>query len=232
MALTFVQSDHNDVAGGSSVAITFDSTPTAGNLIVVCAGIDGADPGTTAVADNKGNTYTRDVIDTQGGARTAIYWAKDIATSATHTVTFTPGGASFAYITAYEFSGGDTSTQPDTTAGTGGATGTSISSGTSGTTTIADCVAMSTIGTDQGNTDTINPEAGYTTPGAGKGENENGAGFYANSSAYKVLTGTGTEECTWTLGGSHTASACISVFRGTAGAAAVRAKRLLLLGVA
>lgn len=103
MAISLVQSKKDN----TNSSITFNSTPTSGNLVVVnvtkstsVAFVDGD------VTDNKGNTYTlvRNQNSSSDGDQGAIFYAKNITSSATFTITY-PGGGT---ISIAEYSGVDT----------------------------------------------------------------------------------------------------------------------------
>ncbi len=75
----------------TSSAYSFDDTPTVGNLAVICvmrANVTVASPST--MADNQGNTYTRQIEQWADGGNGVELWTAPIATSSgTFTVTLT-----------------------------------------------------------------------------------------------------------------------------------------------
>ncbi len=100
--------------GTSSTAsenVTFDTTPSTGNTIIVAMAINTASTNmaTNSVSDNKGNTYTRIVIQKSGtGADNngiGLYYASNITSSATFTVTCDPTGSAFITCAAHEYTG-------------------------------------------------------------------------------------------------------------------------------
>lgn len=104
-------------------SISFNSTPTVGNLVVVVVARYPTVPSPTEVTDNKGNTYTRAVVASSPAGSpndsVAIYYAKNISSSGTFTVSYAGGGT----ISILEYSGADTTAPLDlTSGGTGNST--------------------------------------------------------------------------------------------------------------
>lgn len=138
-------------------AVTFGTTPAAGNAIIVIAwlfsGLTGnATFPTGGCADNKGNTYTRAYVSGadfgSSGISTACYYSANIASSATFTVTVTPTPANAVgaiVMETYECAGLLTSGILDQTATNAGTTGTTYASGTTATTSQADELAFSSL---------------------------------------------------------------------------------------
>ena len=113
----------------ASVAVTYTTAQTAGNLNVVVVGWNDTTSTVTGVTDSRGNTYTLAIGPTSGtGLRQSIYYAKNIAAgSNTVTVKFNQAAA-FVDIRALEYSGLDTVSPLDVTAGAAGS-GTTGNSG-------------------------------------------------------------------------------------------------------
>ena len=118
----------------SSVTVAFAVAQTAGNLNIVAVGWNDTTSTVTSVSDSRGNTYTQAGTTVTGtGLRQAIYYAKNIAAgSNTVTVAFNQAAA-YVDVRVLEYSGLDTASPLDVTAG---AAGNSISanSGTATTT--------------------------------------------------------------------------------------------------
>jgi hypothetical protein len=118
----------------ASVAVTFTTAQTLGNLNVVVVGWNDTTSTISAVTDSRGNTYTLAIGPTTGTVLSqSIYYAKNIA-AGTNTVTVTFNkAAAFVDIRALEYSGLSTTSPLDQTAGAVGS-GTTASSGAATTT--------------------------------------------------------------------------------------------------
>lgn len=112
----------------SSLAVTFNSSTTTGNLIVVSSGCwdsDATAPTNFTVTDSKSNAYTQ--VQGQGfsGAgpqmRLEQHYAKNVTGGASHQVTVTPGDSVFMTIGIFELSGADTAAPLDSSAKATGA---------------------------------------------------------------------------------------------------------------
>ncbi len=144
MATAFVQSKLTRQTGSSTtVAVTFTSNVTAGNLIRVMASWDGGIGVLSGIADSLGNTYTAVDNLSDGGNPNhyATWYAKNIAGGAcTVTVTFT-SARPITLLHVEEISGADTTAPLDqhslnlqATPGTGanGVVSTSVTTTTDG----------------------------------------------------------------------------------------------------
>jgi hypothetical protein len=120
----------------ASVATSYPLAQTAGNLNIVAVGWNDTTSTVSSVTDTRGNTYTLAIGPTTGtGLRQSIYYAKSIAGgSNTVTVTFNQAAA-YVDVRVLEYSGLDTSSPLDVTAGAAGSSN-SASSGAA-TTTVA-----------------------------------------------------------------------------------------------
>ena len=129
LTISLVQKASNTSASALSLATTFPSPVTAGNLIVVSVSGWPNLPATTAVTDSLGNTYSiAGTILVSEGAYSAIYYAKNIK-GGTNTITFnTVKSGGHISMAVAEFSGVDTVSPLDMTIGTIGS-GTAPSSG-------------------------------------------------------------------------------------------------------
>ena len=117
----------------STVAVTYPSTQTAGDLNVVVVGWNDSTAHISSVTDSKGNLYVLAVGPTvqSGTATQAIYYAKNITGAAangnTVTVTFSPA-AIYPDVRIAEYKGLDPSAPLDVVASAQGS-GTTSSSG-------------------------------------------------------------------------------------------------------
>ncbi|MGA9800313.1 MAG: IPT/TIG domain-containing protein, partial [Terriglobales bacterium] len=113
----------------ASVAVTFTTAQTLGNLNIVVVGWNDTTSTVSTVTDSRGNTYTLAIGPTTGtGLSQSIYYAKNIA-AGTNTVTVTFNkAAAFVDIRALEYSGLNPTSPLDQTAGAAGS-GTTASSG-------------------------------------------------------------------------------------------------------
>lgn len=138
-----VQSVSGQNTGSPTIAVTFGSTPTTGNIVVVGAseGITSGSPTIASVADGNSVALSAMVPNVSGTAGSGVLAARVFAyvvpatPSKTFTVTFTPtSGNGFSAI-AVEYSGstatadGTWGTTTVTTAGSGGATYSSSAAG-------------------------------------------------------------------------------------------------------
>ena len=117
-----------------SVILSYPLAQTAGNLNIVAVGWNDTTSTVSAVSDSRGNTYTQAGTTTTGtGLRQAIYYAKNIAAgSNTVTVTFNQAAA-YVDVRILEYSGLDTTSPLDVTAGAAGSSA-SANSGAATTT--------------------------------------------------------------------------------------------------
>jgi chitodextrinase len=148
-----------------SVAVTFNSAQTAGDLNVIVVGWNDSTASVSSVLDSSGNTYQRAIGPTvvSGVLSQSIYYAKNIVSASaganTVTVLFS-SAASSPDVRVVEYSGADLSNPVDVTkAGTGkGGTSTSGSVTTTNTTDLifgANTVTGSTKGPGTGFTQRI-----------------------------------------------------------------------------
>ena len=101
--ITYVQGQSNTVHGADSLAASFTSENTAGNLILVCLGAwnGGTSP---TVSDNAGNTYTQIQTDTSEGSVVTIWYAQNIVGGANTVTVAGLSGADIDLIVA-EYAG-------------------------------------------------------------------------------------------------------------------------------
>ncbi len=120
--ISFVQVNAATPVNNSTVVpVTYGLAQTAGNLNIVVVGWNDTTASVSSVVDSRGNTYVLAVGPTSGtGLRQSIYYAKNIVGgSNTVTVTFNQA-AFFVDVRVLEYSGLDTSTPLDVTAGASG----------------------------------------------------------------------------------------------------------------
>ena len=105
----------------TSVAVTYSAAQTAGNLNVVEVGWNDTTSSVSTVTDSKGNSYLLAVGPTRGtGLSQSIYYAKNII-GGTNTVTVTFNkAAAVVDVRVLEYSGLDTVSPLDVTAGAAG----------------------------------------------------------------------------------------------------------------
>ena len=119
-SINFVQVERGPrrQASNSAVVVAYPAAQTAGNLNVVVVGWGDTTFAVSSVTDSRGNTYTRAVGPTATtGLTQSIYYAKNIAAgSNTVTVTFNQA-ASYPDVRILEYSGLDTTSPLDVTAG-------------------------------------------------------------------------------------------------------------------
>ncbi len=147
----------------TSVAVTYESMQTAGDLNVVVVGWNDSTATVASVTDTKGNVYTRAVGPTivSGTLSQSIYFAKNIAGAAaaanTVTVAFSTAAAS-PDIRIAEYGGADTNNPVDAVAANSGNSSTS-SSGSATTMNPTDLI----FGANIVYTYTAGPGSGFTT---------------------------------------------------------------------
>ena len=102
--------------------MAYSSTQTAGNLNVVIVGWNDSSASVQSVTDSAGNTYALAIGPTTGTAlRQSIYYAKNILGGSSNTVTVLFNqGATKPDVRILEYSGVDTSSPLDVSAGAGG----------------------------------------------------------------------------------------------------------------
>lgn len=130
-AIAFIQSRGVDGGSVTSAPLAFNSTTTAGSLVVVGVRI-GANGRTITVSDAQGNTYSQagTTIDDAQGDDNAIFYAPNIVGGTTDTVTIAISGAAATIRFAiHEYSGAATTSPLDQTAGQAYATTTTPDSG-------------------------------------------------------------------------------------------------------
>jgi hypothetical protein len=137
-AISFVQvAAATPQSATQTVAVTYPTAQTAGNLNLVVVGWNDTTATVQSVADSRGNTYTLAIGPTSGTAlRQSIYYARSIAAGTnTLTVTFSQA-ASYPDVRILEYAGVSTL---DVAAGNSGSS-TTASSGSATTTAATELV--------------------------------------------------------------------------------------------
>jgi O-glycosyl hydrolase len=197
LTISLVQKASNTSASALSLATTFPSPVTTGNLIVVSVSGWPNLPAAKAVTDSLGNTYSiADTILVSEGTYSAIYYAKNIA-GGTDTITFkTVKSGGHISMAVAEFSGVDTVSPLDMTSGTIGS-GTAPSSGTMTPSLAGELVIGS--GTHNGTTVTT-AGSGFTMIAI---PTEDSATHQPLAMGYQVLSGSQSVSATFNLGTSY-----------------------------
>ncbi len=206
----------------STIAKTFATTPVAGNtIIVVVWALGGGGSNTWSCADNKGNTYNLAVrkTHTSTNGEIAIFYAENIASSATFTVTCTSSGSmSAGVLSISEWSGLATSSSLDKTTSNSGSSS-APSTGSTGTLAQAAELVIAAWGafsTFQGGTISVD-DGTYTQMVE---EQSAGSGLYAPGEAdYKIVSATTAQNVSWTWERSNDWLGVIATFKEAAAAA-------------
>lgn len=183
MAIALVQSNKAGPTGGSaSLSVTFSSSTTSGNLIVVAFAWD-SNGTVSSVTDNKSNTYSAAgsvANNTNSSTSCMIYYAKNISGGASHQVTVTISASTTIRVAVAEYSGADTAAPLDQSAvGTGNTSSMVTSSVTlSANNELLACIGMISDGF-------------FAAPTAGTGYTNRQTWTGANDAAYEdqILTG-------------------------------------------
>lgn len=186
----------------SSYTLTLTTTPTVGNLLVVCVSSYSYATGDVTVADNKGNSYTK---QTSVGASTyaAIsIWTAPVTTSGgTFTLTITmpnTGGSNeqFSSAVAAEVSGQSASFLDAYGAST--STSTAVAATAMGDLTASNDLVIGAM-TRVGQSGTVTPNANWTQ--IAEIDEANSATFCL-SAIYRVPGASGAYDPAWTLSSS------------------------------
>ena len=194
--IVLVQQTSNITSSAQNLSKALPSRVTAGNLIVVSLSGWPNLPAATAVTDSLGNTYSiAGTVLTSQGAYSGIYYAKNvIGGNDTITVRTVKSGGEISMVVA-EFSGVDTISPLDRTAGATG-TGSTPSSGNM-TPSLAGDLAIGS-GTHNGTTVTT-AGTGFTMVAIATETSNNRQPL---AMEYQVLTGTPQTAATFRLGAS------------------------------
>lgn len=222
MAIAYVQSANGQAFSGTTVAATFGSNVTAGNLIVITLY---ANKGLTSIADTLTHTYSTATANTDGSTYVfGCYYVANISGGA-NTVTATLTAAhTFALMTVQEYSGAATSSPLDqatfafqATPGTGA---NAITTGNVTTTTDGQLI-FGAAGSTEANTATVSAGTNYTIRQNPLSDNPSEDRIQTTAAATAVTFTT-----TDTTASYHS---LVATFKAAAAAATPR--RFLLLGV-
>lgn len=194
MAIAFVaawagkQQNH----GGTSLALTAINS-TGANFIAVAIECD-TTLATTPVTDNFGNTYQKAYgpLNFTSGDKGYLYYAENPTVGASHVITITATGTAFIAGAAACYSGLATSGTLDQVVGIATGSGTTLTTGTSGTTATANEVVIVTGSQDTGSSVTWSAGTGFTLR-ASIGNASAGAITFIED---KIVTSTGTQQGT------------------------------------
>lgn len=209
----------------ASKAVSFGTAPAAGSLLVVMIATydnSGGDAhGITSVTDNQGNTYTRavEIINPGSGQHewSTIFYAKNIASSGTFTITLTGANGSSNYYSfgVVEVIGADTTAPLDQTSTNTGTSTTPTAIGI--TTTVANEYVASAISL-AANATSITVPTGYTSRFSEPADSPHQAG----AGAEKIRTTTGTETPVWTVGASVQWTVAMASFKAAVATAKLK----------
>jgi hypothetical protein len=193
MPASVVQVGHKDI--GNPTQFAFGSAVTVGNWIVVVINAYSGLPGATAVTDNKGNTYTRDLVSSSGTGLSYAFYSAKVTTGGTGLVVSYAwtGGQAYGNMDVAEVAGLVASAPFDKSA-TNSGTSSAYTSGTTATLTQSDEIAFASVGVDTGTNAAITEASGWTLVG----EEENGSTSGVENVAYKVVAATTALSHAWT----------------------------------
>jgi len=145
-AIGFVQVRAGTVSSASTESLAFSSNTTAGDIILVGFDFAGS-PTFSSIADTQGNMFTEvgSQLTTPGGAKSRVYYAKNIKGGADSVTITLSGGASFIKEQIIEYSGVSATTPVDIQAGN---TGSSGSASAGGQTTVANDLIFGFLASD------------------------------------------------------------------------------------
>ena len=202
-AWAFVQSKEANSTGGTTQAVTFTSTPTVGNIIIVGLETPNAAYGASYIADNQGNAYGVVGWIPQNGAVGAYLYCGIAGTSSgTFTITATLTSSGDATIFAREYSGGSCNID-QSARGTGS---TSPYACGSITTLNANDLLVTFINTNNGGTNTYTVPTGYSNL-----DSQTSGAHQSGAIADKIVSATGTFAPTWTDSATGSIGNCVNV---------------------
>ena len=221
MVIAFVQSKSTQIAGTSSVNLSFDSPVTAGNCVVVFT--TSWFYQSSGVTDNQsGNTYNSLVaIDAgAGNPHARVFGTLNVAASGTFTATVSFPGNADATIIIAEFSGVATSGAAEV-ANTAAGTGTAVSVSTSGATTDAGDALVGIV-THDGSTMAITETYSLIA------EQENNSSSQSGNAQYRLPGSIDTHALAWTMASSTGWIAAVVALKPAAGTSPARSMLALL----
>lgn len=217
MAITVVQSKTINATTTSPATLTFTSSVTAGNTVIVCvSNRNTADSNLFATpTDNKGNTYHSagsEIANPFGDAAIAQFYAYNVSGGSSFTISDviesfcccgSPIGSTLS-ITAYEVSGLSTSNPLDLVH-TGNGTSTTPASGSTGTTSQANELLVGQTATSAN--ETLTAGSGYSNLSTQSSTNLSSAG------ETQIVSSTGTYAATFSQSGSHSWACAIVTYK-------------------
>ena len=203
-SLKYVQTKIALSTGGidSTISATFDSTPVAGNFIVVSVAKYNNTAAAITASDNKGNTYISSVQRQSTGVnnsgRVAILYANNITSSSTFTVTATAAsevGTRYWCLVITEYSGLHPSAPEDVTNSGGGDVSAGTAAASSGAVSpVGNCLYIGVVSHTDGNITITPTSSGWTQ----RGEDEDGA---TNNDINSIdIISSGSQTATWDIG--------------------------------
>jgi hypothetical protein len=235
MAIALVQSKLGSTTTTGANAVTFTSTPTAGNLIVVCVTyFGGGSDYFSSIADNKSNTYTQVGSTLHANATSdycRVYYAKNITSSATFTITvnFTGSpGSGDTMVAIHEYSGADTTAPLDSVNPGATGSGTAVSPGAV-TPTVNGCLIFSGGCDDSGAnaTPTANTGGGYTL----RQHQDDASSHERIYTEDFVQTTAASTTASFTIGASSHWAVQAAVFKPSGAAAAKTYSTMTMMGI-
>lgn len=235
--MAFVQADKASGASASTLT-TAGITTTAGNFLAVVISLGSGPKTLSSITDSKGNTW----IAASGNPQSPnsqynvyVYYAKNIAGGASHTVTMNSSGAGICAMSVIELSGRDiTSPIAFQTAATETTGVSSHTSPATGTLPSSGCDVLCLVGDNAFDqafaTETYTATStGWLLPSAG---NVNTGSVTATSFImYRPGVDTTTQQATWTNSSSNLKSAAFVLAIAAAPGGAVRAQNSLSGGM-
>lgn len=190
----------------SSLATTGVATQATGSIILACA-IWNSTETFSSIADNKGNSANYVQIGaelTLTGAKARLYYCKNAAGGAGHTVTFTVSALSNILVLMTEITGADTAAPLDQSNGRND-TSSPFTLAAGLTTTQANEALVSPLFGSSGSNPATHAETGLGSSTIQTGAEEtNGASFWTGAIATALKSATGTFNPSWTeTGGSN-----------------------------
>ena len=142
--VSFVQGTANSTTA-KTIAIPLTAATTKGNLVIV--GFDFASTTFTSISDNQGNVFTQvgTEVTSPGGAKTRLYYARNIAGGSETISINLAATTSFLEVYVAEYTGADPANPLDVSAQNSGSSS-SVTSGNATTTSLNDLLVAICIG--------------------------------------------------------------------------------------
>jgi hypothetical protein len=213
MAYSIVQTKTGDSGGYvTSTNLSFDSSTTTGNTILVAVAYNSDQLGTPDVTDNKGNTYTKLAGGAGAGDTSGELWcAYNVTGGASHQITIElSANWHDVAIVMREYSGLTTANPFDVKAEGTTASGTSHTSDTTASTSQANELVVGVIA--------INANSTYTAGGGyGNLSYQDGSDLYESVAMEdKRVTATGTQQATITSSATASGYFIVATFKEAA----------------